>query len=133
VRRASALCAAIHQEALVALERLDACFERRNFCVELLDQLLPRILPISEKKDATEGWRDEDVVFLWDDRQVRRDYSSPEGPTSARDGRGSACKLYIVKATTDGEWGTTCGACRLVRIVGSAGVHFHTRMTSKVA
>jgi hypothetical protein len=38
-----------------------------------------------------------------------------------------------VKATTDGEWGTTCGACRLVRIVGSAGVHFHIRMTSEVA
>lgn len=72
--RALRRLAAIHEDVLVAPERADTRFEYRVFRVELLDQLTARIVHVSEE-DATERGRDEDVVFLWDDGQVRRDWN----------------------------------------------------------
>ena len=67
--------AAIHEEVLVASERADAHRERRDLRVEVLDHGAARVLPVSEK-DASQGGRDEGVVFLRDDGQVGRDWFS---------------------------------------------------------
>ena len=59
--------AAAHEEVLVAFERRDARVERCDFRLEVVDLGAARVV---FEKDASQGGRDEGVIFLWDDGHV---------------------------------------------------------------
>ena len=62
---------AIREKILVAFERRDVLFECCVLRVEVADHRATVILSRVEK-DASQGRRNEGVVFLWDDGQVGR-------------------------------------------------------------
>ena len=59
--------AAAHEEVFVAFERRDARVERCDFRLEVIDLGAARVV---FEKDASQGGRDEGVIFLWDDGHV---------------------------------------------------------------
>lgn len=69
--RAMRRVAAIREKIIVAFERRDALFERCVLRVEALDHGATVVLSRVEK-DASQGRRNEGVVFSWDDGQVGR-------------------------------------------------------------
>lgn len=97
--------ALIREKILFAFERRDALFERRGLRVEFLDHRTTVILSRVEK-DASQGRRNEGVIFFGDEGQVGRH---------------------------DGERGTAYRACRSVGIAGAASVRFDASITTDVA
>ena len=63
--------AAIHEKTPVVIERRDALSERCDLRVEVLDHRATVVL-LCVEKDASQGGRNEVVVFLWDDGKVER-------------------------------------------------------------